>query len=203
MGKGEDHERLLCGQWSTWWTEGLRDDCFWRAQGSGGRATSRGKKGKTTEGQCGDIAATHPLGKPFTDFITIEMKRGYTKEPIIDFCDRPQRGATTGRQRWDHFFEQTIKAHNMAGTYAWLIVSRRDFRPAWVYMPRYLARGLRGVGAMVAPPRPYMSFVADYRINPRAAGTWLHVHGVTLDYWFSQVKPCHIKRLAKQWATGN
>src|SRR5262245_2386383 len=49
--KGSKFERDLCRQLSLWWSDGKRDDVFWRASQSGGRAKFRGRRGLQTHGQ--------------------------------------------------------------------------------------------------------------------------------------------------------
>jgi hypothetical protein len=75
--KGGNFERETAVALSLWWSKGERDDIFWRSQNSGGRSTMRGKRGKSTEGQYGDIAATDPSGKPLLAHWCIECKTGY------------------------------------------------------------------------------------------------------------------------------
>jgi len=78
--KGSANERSKCKDWSLWWTEGQRDDIFWRTSGSGSRAKVRAKAGKTTAGSYGDIMAIDPIGEPLIEVCTIELKKGYSDE---------------------------------------------------------------------------------------------------------------------------
>lgn len=78
MSKGGAFEREMCSKMSLWYTDGERDDIFYRTGGSGGRATMRRKVGKTTEGQAGDLTYTDPIGKPLVDRWNIEFKTGYS-----------------------------------------------------------------------------------------------------------------------------
>ena len=78
MAKGGDFEREVSRLLSLWWTEGARDDVFWRTSASGGRATSRAQAFKRTRYEYGDITFTDPIGKPLLDVTVIEAKRGYT-----------------------------------------------------------------------------------------------------------------------------
>lgn len=79
-GKGSAFEREIANKLSLWWTEGERDDIFWRSDNSGGRATMRRKAGKLTEGQAGDITYRDPIGKPLIDVFNIEAKTGYAQK---------------------------------------------------------------------------------------------------------------------------
>ena len=72
--KGSAFEREMATAFSLWWTDGERDDIFWRTQGSGGRATNRAKKGKKTCYQYGDMTFTDPIGKPLIEYASFEFK---------------------------------------------------------------------------------------------------------------------------------
>lgn len=132
MAKGGQYERDLCRLLSLWWTDGRRDDCFWRTSQSGGRATTRSKKGKTTRGQCGDIAATDPVGFPLTETFTIESKRGYNKCDPMHLLDKAPRMAQQG---FEAFLEQATAASEREGTPYWMIIHKKDHRLPLVYFP--------------------------------------------------------------------
>ena len=91
MGKGAKFEREISKALSRWWTEGERDDIFWRTSQSGGRATTRKKQGKSTKNQDGDICATDPIGQPLLDITTIELKVGYKSWNIKELNDSIMR----------------------------------------------------------------------------------------------------------------
>lgn len=128
--KGSRFERQICVELSQWWAG--RDDIFWRSAGSGARAKTRGRKGKATMGQHGDISAIDPIGMPFIDAFTIEIKCGYPKQTIHDLLD-PMR-ADTGHQLLD-WIEQVKESCEQSGSYSWLLIHKRDRRRALVYMP--------------------------------------------------------------------
>ncbi len=73
MGKGEDFEREQCRYLSMWWTEGRRDDVFWRNRR---RITYKDPSGKH---QLGDVMSMDPEGLPLVETFNIELKRGYSK----------------------------------------------------------------------------------------------------------------------------
>lgn len=192
--KGSTYERELCTRFSLWWTNGARDDVFWRSSGSGGRAMVRGRRGRDTAGQHGDIAATDAAGAPLTDVVTIEIKRGYSEYTVQDCLDRMN---TAAQQEWEKFFEQCIESYENAGSYAWLLITRRDRREAMVWMPVDLLFELRLRGAFASKPWPFISMSVELRNSNKAA----HAHriaGMTLDDFFLGVKPSHIIKLSQE-----
>ena len=76
--KGGNFEREISKILSLWFTEGKRDDIFYRSQSSGARATQRNKSKKTTVGQQGDIASTCTEGEQLIKIWSIECKTGYS-----------------------------------------------------------------------------------------------------------------------------
>lgn len=99
MGKGGYFEREIARILSLWWTDGDRDDIFYRSHSSGARFTQRKKSGKDTALQGGDITASDPIGEPLIKAWSIEVKTGYgtpTKSGInrwdvLDFIDSQQK----------------------------------------------------------------------------------------------------------------
>lgn len=130
--KGSQFEREICKLFSLWWTKGKRDDVFWRTSNSGGRATVRSRQGRQTFGQCGDIQATDPIGQPFIDQFSIELKRGYPGTNIATLLDKPDGAAI---QPFEKFIEQAIVDHKKAKSHSWLLIVKRDRRKPIVYMP--------------------------------------------------------------------
>lgn len=127
--KGSSFEREICKTLSEWWsqdTEGTaRDDVFWRASQSGGRATQRAKSGKQTAGSYGDIAAVDPVGFPLLAVFTLELKRGRSHGDIGDMLDIP----LTGKERpFEKTLDQAMGSHILAGSLSWLLISQRDRR---------------------------------------------------------------------------
>ncbi len=83
--RGGGFEREVSVQLSLWWTEGKRDDIFWRSDSSGARFTQRKKTGKDTAYQAGDITCSDPIGEPLIKNWNIECKTGYSgKTKIIN-----------------------------------------------------------------------------------------------------------------------
>lgn len=124
-GKGSAYEREKCRELSLWITEGQRDDLFWRSPTSGGRATSRAKKGLNTYGCYGDILCVDPDGLwliPTT--ITVEIKKGYTTKLLFsDLIERP------GAESLIHKFWQKIKKESQRANSLYpFLIFRRSFR---------------------------------------------------------------------------
>lgn len=128
--KGSAFEREICKELSLWWTDGERDDIFWRSAGSGGRATNRTKKGKSTSGQYGDITATDPLGVPLIKNVTIELKRGYKNWSILDVLDKPP---TAKPKVFEDFVSQAMQQAEDAGTKYWWLITQRDRRIPMIF----------------------------------------------------------------------
>lgn len=84
---------------SRWWTEGKRDDIFYRSNASGARFTQRKKSGKDTAYQGGDITFTDPIGEPLIKAWNIEIKTGYGgREKIKDDSGKVIKKI---QHRWD------------------------------------------------------------------------------------------------------
>lgn len=150
--KGSSFERDVCKQLSLWW--GGRDDIFWRTSMSGGRATVRGKTGRKTHGQYGDISATHPRGNSLMKLLTIELKRGYSKHSVLDIIEKDNEGSC-----WWEFIKQARRAARLAGTKYWWLIVKRDYHETMLYMPKKFVERLtftnpKAVGKLI----PHMVF---------------------------------------------
>jgi len=128
--KGSSFEREICKKLSEWWSDAVegtpRDDLFWRASQSGGRATQRAKSGKRTAGSYGDIAAVDPVGAPLLKVFTLELKRGRSHGDIGDMLDIPLTGYK--KRPFEKTLEQAVGSHKLAGSMSWLLISQRDRR---------------------------------------------------------------------------
>lgn len=193
MPKGSDFEREKCKELSLWWTSGKRDDVFWRSHSSGGRATQRGAK--RTAGQYGDITASDPCGQPLIDVLTIELKRGYSSLTIQDILDRGP--AQTAQQEWEKFVCQAVGSHRMAGSFAWMVLARRDKRVAWVYMPSYFAMAVREVGGIAARQWPSAQLNVEIR-DARKVAEQHSIFATTWTNWLANVTPEHIRLVAEK-----
>lgn len=133
--KGSNFERKVCTILSKWWTEGERDDIFWRSSTSGARAKTRSKSGKQTFGQYGDVQATDPIGQSLLNTVVIELKNGYKRFCVLDSLDKPEKGA---KQVFESFVEQVEEDRQNAGVPYFLLITKRDQRVPVVFMPRKL-----------------------------------------------------------------
>ncbi len=192
--KGSDFERELCVEFSRWWTNGERDDIFWRSSGSGARAKTRGNAGRSTAGQHGDICATDPVGAPLIKLLTIELKRGYNSATPYDTIDRTKTAAVGV---WEKFLLQTTESWKQAKSFAWLLITRRDRHRAMVYMPHFLLDALNACGAFSSTPKCYLSFATNIREKGRPVRH--DIYGVPLTTWLSGVQREHIEQLAAEW----
>lgn len=138
-GKGSGWERDLCRKLSLWWTQSLklpRDDVFWRTSNSGGRATTRSKKGKRTTNHYGDICAVDPIGQPLIDLLVIEAKRGYNRCTIADLLDKSEGAAI---QTYEGWFTKAQSDCQASGSLSWILIHKRDRREPLVFMPRVVS----------------------------------------------------------------
>lgn len=183
MAKGGDFEREICKKLSAWWTYDDRDDVFWRSSQSGGRATVRFRKGKRTAGSYGDITALDPIGEPLMKLFTIELKRGQKHGEPGNLIDG------TGEVKC-HSFLQAIKqakeAHKIAGSKAWLLISKRDFHRPCVFFDSSLLNGILSgfKTALTLPP------VFRYRVDGE------DFVGVSLEKFLECVDPADLITVA-------
>lgn len=200
MAKGGQFERDFCTDLSKWWTHGVRDDIFWRTAGSGGRATVRGKRGRSTFGQHGDILFTDPSGASLLDLITFELKRGYNKDSPIDLCDRLD--VTSGQKnqtQWEEWLEQAERSHLAAGSYSWMIVQRRDHRIPFCYFPCPLMNLIHDYCTNFTRPMfdwPCLKMRCEWRRKDKSRKVET-LYGTSLANFFRQVDPEEVKRIVK------
>jgi len=133
LGKGPDYERTICKRLSLWWTNGERDDVFWRTAGSGGWASTRRKKGEQTYGSYGDVAALDPIGESLIKLVTIEIKRGHSPKPskgpsdylnvldLLDYDFKTRKKPPLLIQWWEKLQKDCLSA---GAKYPWLIFKR-------------------------------------------------------------------------------
>lgn len=182
--KGSAYEREVCTKLSLWWTGGQRDDVFWRSAGSGARATNRAARGLSTAGQYGDIAATDPIGAPFINQITVEIKRGYRDANCHDMLDKLP---TAKVQVFEGFVAQAINSSKDAGTPYWLLITRRDRRVAMAWWPSSMTSAIIRHTIKNSPER----FV---RLTVPVEGAEVDIDGATLDSYLQWCQPTFFKQ---------
>lgn len=191
-GKGSAFEREICKKLSLWWTSGKTDDVFWRASNSGGRAKFRGRKGQSTYGQHGDIAAVDPVGEPLISLFTIELKRGYSSVTPFDLLDKLERAAA---QKFEQWWNQVHESHVMAGSLAPLMITKRDRREAMIYLPYGL------VSTYMTNLRRWALPSVFIRLNN--TGNMPHVFGTTLEQFLSYTTPVDILEIVRKANKGS
>lgn len=180
--KGFQFERDLCKRLSLWWTNGESDCVFWRTSCSGGRATNRGKQGKKTKGQYGDICATDPTGQPLLDLLTLEVKRGYNKHTIADLLDRSDDAADQLYERW---IKKAIHDHEQAGSFSWMLIVKRDRREPIVILPAHVFKKLS-------------SCLVIWEICLDGSIPWLELVACKLASFLHEVSPETIQQVLKK-----
>jgi len=149
-GKGSKFERDMARAFSMWFSEGKSDELFWRVMGSGGRATRRSRTGKAVKNQSfGDLEATSPESKVFTDAVVVELKRGYGRWSFEDVIDN--KVAST--QPWAKFCQQTLESWRDSGRRFWMVVYKRDQRHNMVALQPEFFIWLYGTALKDAPAR--------------------------------------------------
>ena len=182
--KGSQFERETCKRLSKWWTNGKRDDVYWRSSQSGGRATQRAKRGVRTYGSYGDVAAVDPIGEPLLKLFTIELKRGSTYGTPGDLLDFK---SDNKRHRWMKCLLQTIRSSVEAGSHGWMMVSKRDFRRAMVYMDLDSARQLSQVVSFLNKPN-----VAKFCL--KCSDMQIRFIAMPLESFLARVSPEQVKQ---------
>jgi hypothetical protein len=187
MAKGGSYERDFCRRLSLWYTDFEADDLFWRTSNSGGRATVRGRKGKRTEGQSGDIQAVDGRGRPLTERFTIELKRGYNRVTPIDLLDG--RGTVPAAQRvYGQWLKQAEEAADRNRTPYWMLVHRRDGRAALCAFPKCVVADLRAFGFKM-PQGPAATVWAP--------GCRCLIVIMPMERFFQEVHAVHVSKLPK------
>jgi len=189
QGKGQSFEREICTRLSLWWSDGKRDDIFWRTAGSGARATVRGKSGRQTMNQHGDIMATCDYGTPLIDLFTIELKRGYSDATCHEMLDCMEKTAELHYERW---ITNAIRDCSAAGAAGWLLIAKRDRRLPLIWMESETMLLFSQVGvSLVIPP------CATMTVRLRKQQSIAVIFGMTLDNFLLNVTPRTIIELGK------
>jgi len=181
--KGSKFEREICKQISLWWTDGERDDVFWRSATSGAMAKTRSKKGKKTFGQYGDIQATDPIGQPLIDLCVIELKRGYKKASVVDVLDKMK---TSVIQPWEQWVFQVMEDCDNAKVLNWMLITKRDKRKPIIFMPNRLLQLYLLWGNDLKSAQPYVKIKPLQIKKQENIGL---IYGTTLEQFFKYVCP--------------
>jgi hypothetical protein len=158
--KGTPFEREVCDMLSEWWCGNDEDRIFWRTSGSGATATVRKRKGKNTEGQHNDVCAIHHSGKPLTDLISMEIKKGYMGDTLQDLIDRPNKSVPKGIEL---FIDKARRGMRESGSFAWMVIHMRDKRKILVYFPYRLMTQLVEAGCFPKPACPFVTIDTIFR----------------------------------------
>lgn len=184
--KGNSFEREICTILSKWWTGA--DDCvFWRTSSSGGRATQRAKKGNKTKNHYGDITTTDPIGQPFLDIFTLELKRGYSVHTISDLLDISNREVLPQYGQW---IDGIAESARHAGSLSWALIVKRNRKKTLFFTSAQIIQTLEGVAGKRLLPIPYIG------IEVKIKGVVHSVIGMTLEGFLEAVKPSLIRLLA-------
>ncbi len=192
--KGSKFERDICKQLSLWWTDQERNDVFWRTSQSGGRATFRSKSGRGTKNQYGDIQATDSIGQPLIDLCTIEIKKGYGNKSYFDLLDKLPNET---KQPYVKFIMQAEQQQKEAGTFAWILITKRDRKETLIAMPVKLKRLLMQVDGEPDGCYPQMTirfFLPDNPHRDRVKKIFI----TTLSEFMFNVDPKCFKRAIKK-----
>lgn len=131
--KGGAFERRIAVEMSEWWSLGQSDDLFWRTPGSGARATTRTKKGKTTSSGSGDLLACDSRGKLLLKLCTFELKKGYSSTTLQDLFDISE--SRRGMSQMDKFVAAAHRASQESGSMTWALITERNRRLPLITFP--------------------------------------------------------------------
>jgi hypothetical protein len=150
--KGSSFERAICKELSLWWTDGKRDDIFWRTAGSGARATVRRGRNCDTANSAGDVCALHFSGQPFVDHFIVELKKGYSREiDVLKMVDAAPRRKPCVLTQWLEKAWREVTENNRVE--AWLIFQRDRAKPMLVFRDDFL----RNLESSIDKSYPYPS----------------------------------------------
>lgn len=134
MAKGANYERVICKEFSLWLSNGKTDDCFWRSSQSGGRATTRAKRGKKTEGHAGDITATSKEGRKFLKLFAVEIKCGYSKAKNVDIGQLLSSKPGLKTNTLPDWIKQARRSRRQSNVPNWMLIHKADRREPVVYV---------------------------------------------------------------------
>lgn len=152
MAKGNDFERNCCRSLSLWWTEGRRDDIFWRNR------TRNTTQTPHAEHQLGDITSVHHIGIPFIETFNVELKTGYSKTragkrtknipwDLLDLLD----GKPDAKKIIHVFWQQTEQDAAISKRFP-LLIFKRDYHTPIVCTDVHTAHTLCDYYGSIAKP---------------------------------------------------
>lgn len=197
MAKGGSYEREICKELSRWWTQTthFQELIFWRTSNSGGGATVRHRAGIKNKAHAGDIAAIEETGRPLTELITFEIKRGYNKTANVHtLLDLNKR---TKNQMYELWILQAMQAAKRAGTPHWMILHRRDGREPFCFFPSLLFYNLRFT-YLAEIDRPFALPILHLQININRKGSKtkvIPIVGMKWKHFLFHVDPSDIRKL--------
>ena len=181
--KGSSFEREICKTLSLWWTDGSRDDVFWRTAGSGGRATNRARTGKSTAGAEGDLTATDPIGAVLLRLCCFELKRGYNKVNPLDVIERRSNSKPC---ILEDFWQQAVTSCMQSNAHFPVVIFKRDQKRTSIVCDRFM---LLALASYLGPDR-------SPKIQIRI-GTYNAVI-MRFEDWINYITPDSIKVFAKE-----
>lgn len=168
--KGFGFERKLAVIFSKWWTEGERDDIFWRTEGSGSRATSRAKRGKKTRYQYGDMTFTDPIGQPLIEAFNFEFKNYKTYDLLSVFAQ------TDPNKSWLVMWTETLVDAKLSSREPILITKKNQHKMImWVAKDLFLELYSWGFRPY---PRVYIDLKAQTVRMKKGKSVDIHSHCV-------------------------
>ena len=174
--KGSEFERKISKELSLWWSDGERDDIFWRTSVSGGRATTRMRTGLSTRYQYGDITYTDSVGEDLLKVFTIECKVGYGNYDVLDVLSS-NKSVLIG------FWEEAVKESGDANNIP-LLIFKQDRKETLVAFSK---------GVLF----DYVGFPNDYEtITISRAGKNIQI--MRLKDFLAWISPEIIKLIAKE-----
>jgi hypothetical protein len=188
--KGFGFERELAVAWSKWFTNGDREDVFWRTSGSGGRATRNTQLTRYTHG---DMAPIDPIGYPLCDRFNFEFKfyKDYTLLGVLHPVG-PDRD-------WVQFWTKTCWEAEQSSRYPLLVTKRNHGKPC-IWLPHCIFRDLvmskRAIGTvtLTLAEEPVVLHERHSRkpggiLVPLRDQEWHIVSGIQLQEFFVIVDP--------------
>lgn len=152
--KGAQFERDVCGHLSRWITAGKSESCFWRSAMSGGRATVRTAKGKSADGQGGDLTATDPRAHALLGKFIIECKH---------VADLNLRGAAIKgigplRTFWDQVTADALRVDKLP-----MLIARQNLMPTLLFLRASCTQQYFGMTSQLECARFYK--LDGYRVS--------------------------------------